>query len=151
MSCIPVCIRFYNELMGCLFSRFQNCVERGSEGLQAVKELARRLNLSFGLDLIKIRESMVAFHSEGIQFCVSRAASTAAATGQTPGVPSNLLFLEVVAEFSNKLLRQDKKSIYEYLRRVSFKSCFVTQLCQVFLVAKMMMMCVKLRFIMIDY
>ncbi|CAH8674975.1 unnamed protein product [Schistosoma bovis] len=99
-------------------SASNNCVERGSEGLQAVKELARRLNLSFGLDLIKIRESMVAFHSEGIQFCVSRAASTAAATGQTPGVPSNLLFLEVVAEFSNKLLRQDKKSIYEYLRRI---------------------------------
>ncbi|VDP39291.1 unnamed protein product [Schistosoma margrebowiei] len=72
----------------------------------ASNELARRLNLSFGLDLIKIRESMVAFHSEGIQFC------------QTPGVPSNLLFLEVVAEFSNKLLRQDKKSIYEYLRRI---------------------------------
>ncbi|CAH8682361.1 unnamed protein product [Schistosoma rodhaini] len=95
-----------------------NCVERGSEGLQAVKELARRLNLSFGLDLMKIRESMVAFHSEGIQFCVSRAASTAAATGQAPGIPSNLLFLEVVAEFSNKLLRQDKKSIYEYLRRI---------------------------------
>ncbi|KAH8867922.1 Cohesin subunit SA-2 [Schistosoma japonicum] len=95
-----------------------NYVERGSEGLQAVKELARRLNLSFGLDLIKIRESMVAFHSEGIQFCVSRAASTAAATGQPPGIPSNLLFLEVVAEFSNKLLRQDKKSIYEYLRRI---------------------------------
>ncbi|VDP99219.1 unnamed protein product [Trichobilharzia regenti] len=94
-----------------------NHVERGSEGIQAVKELARRLNLSFGLDLIKIRESMVALHLEGIQFCVSRAASTAA-SGHPPGVPSNLLFLEVVSEFSNKLLRPDKKNISEHIRRL---------------------------------
>ncbi|TGZ72694.1 hypothetical protein CRM22_001934 [Opisthorchis felineus] len=94
-------------------------VERGSEGLQAVKELARRLNLSFGLDLVKIREAMVAFHSEGIQFCV--AAATAATGGQpssTSTVPPNLIFLEIVSEFSNKLLRQDKKSLSEYLGRV---------------------------------
>ncbi|KAF8565992.1 hypothetical protein P879_06467 [Paragonimus westermani] len=93
-------------------------VERGSDGLQSVKELARRLNLSFGLDLVKIREAMVAFHSEGIQYCVASAAAAASATGQPPGVPPNLLFLEIVSEFSNKLLRPDKKGLSEYVSRV---------------------------------
>ncbi|KAF6767693.1 hypothetical protein AHF37_08072 [Paragonimus kellicotti] len=95
-----------------------NHVERGSDGLQTVKELARRLNLSFGLDLVKIREAMVAFHSEGIQYCVASAAAAASATGQPPGVPPNLLFLEIVSEFSNKLLRPDKKGLSEYVSRV---------------------------------
>ncbi|VEL21270.1 unnamed protein product [Protopolystoma xenopodis] len=95
-------------------------VERGSEGFQTVKELARRLNLSFGLDFIKIREAMVALHSEGIQVCVAAAASAAAISGQLPGRPSNLLFLEIMSEFSNKLLRQDKRSLLEYVGRVSW-------------------------------
>ncbi|THD21172.1 Cohesin subunit [Fasciola hepatica] len=109
--CLQLC---YNELE----ATSNGHVEHGSEGLQAVKELARRLNLSFGLDLMKIREAMVAFHSEGIQFCVASAAAAAAASGQPPGVPPNLTFLEVVAEFSNKLLRQDKKGLSEYISRV---------------------------------
>ncbi|CAH8656336.1 unnamed protein product [Heterobilharzia americana] len=95
-----------------------NHVERGSEGLQTVKELARRLNLSFGLDLLKIRKAMVAFHARGIHFCLSRVASAASADGQSSGVPSNLLFLEVLSEFSNKLIRHDKKLICEYVRLI---------------------------------
>ncbi|CAL8094125.1 unnamed protein product [Calicophoron daubneyi] len=109
--CLQLC---YSEIEAASNGR----VERGSEGLQAVKELARRLNLSFGLDLVKIREAMVAFHSEGIQFCVTSAAAVAAATGQVAGVPPNLIFLEIVAEFSNKLLRQDKKGLSEYVSRI---------------------------------
>ncbi|KAL3317738.1 Cohesin subunit SA-1 [Cichlidogyrus casuarinus] len=97
-------------------------VERGSEGFQALKELARRLNLSFGLDLIKIREAMVAFHMENINFCVQAAANAASmmqgAQVGVAGVPPNLLFLEIVSEFSNKLLLQDKKALSQYVARV---------------------------------
>ncbi|BHF70258.1 Cohesin subunit SA-2 [Sparganum proliferum] len=92
-------------------------LDRSSDGFQALRELSRRLNLSFGLDLIKIREAVVAFHSEGLQFCLASMPAPASQDA-TPPVPQNLLFLEIVAEFSNKLLRQDKQSISEYTYRL---------------------------------
>ncbi len=91
-------------------------MERGSEGFQALRELSRRLNLSFGLDLIKIREAMVALHSDGIQYVLSTLPSSMETS--SPPVPTSLLFLEIVAEFSNKLLRQDKASISGYTFKV---------------------------------
>ncbi|VDM34690.1 unnamed protein product [Hydatigera taeniaeformis] len=93
-------------------------LERASDGFQALRELARRLNLSFGLDLIKIREAMVAFHSDGIQFVLSTIPSVNAAAGDIRSIPTGLLFLEIMAEFSNKLLQQDKRSISSYTFRV---------------------------------
>ncbi|CDS37551.1 cohesin subunit SA 1 [Echinococcus multilocularis] len=94
-------------------------LERASDGFQALRELARRLNLSFGLDLIKIREAMVAFHSDGIQFVLSTTApATNTTAGDTHSVPTGLLFFEIMAEFSNKLLQQDKRSISSYTFRI---------------------------------
>ena len=93
-------------------------MERTSEGFQTLRDLARRLNLSFGLDLIKIREAMVAFHSDGIQFVLSTTSPTSNNDGNS-AVPTALLFLEIIAEFSNKLLQQDKRSISNYTFRVS--------------------------------
>ena len=37
-------------------------VERGSEPFQAIKELARRFSLSFGLDQVKNRDAVAAMH-----------------------------------------------------------------------------------------
>ncbi|VUZ57297.1 unnamed protein product [Hymenolepis diminuta] len=94
-----------------------NLVERSTEGFQSLRELARRLNLSFGLDLIKIREAMVSFHFDGIQFVLStKPAGGPSSSSSTSSVaaPSGLLFLEIVAEFSNKLLSQDKRSLSNY-------------------------------------
>uniref|UniRef100_A0A5K3ESR2 SCD domain-containing protein n=2 Tax=Mesocestoides corti TaxID=53468 RepID=A0A5K3ESR2_MESCO len=95
-------------------------LERGSEGFQALRELSRRLNLSFGLDLMKIREAMVAFHSDGIQFVLSTipSGSNSSITDDARLVPTGLLFLEIVAEFSNKLLQQDKRSMLNYTYRI---------------------------------
>ena len=38
------------------------CVDRGSEAFMAIKELARRFSLSFGLDQMKNREAVAAMH-----------------------------------------------------------------------------------------
>ena len=37
-------------------------VDRGSEAFMAIKELARRFSLSFGLDQLKNREAVAAMH-----------------------------------------------------------------------------------------
>ena len=37
-------------------------VDRSSESFQAIKELARRFSLSFGLDQVKNREAVAAMH-----------------------------------------------------------------------------------------
>lgn len=87
----------------------QGTVDRASEGFLAIKELARRFSLSFGLDQIKNREAVAAMHKEGILFVING--------GRDPstGVPSNLAFLEILCEFSGKLMKQDKKVVLAYL------------------------------------
>ena len=40
----------------------QYMVDRGSEAFMAIKELARRFSLSFGLDQLKNREAVAAMH-----------------------------------------------------------------------------------------
>lgn len=68
-----------------------------------VKELAKRFAVMFGLDAVKNREALTALHRAGVAF--------AALEGPGPGPPPNLLFLEPLAEFSAKLLRQDKRAV----------------------------------------
>lgn len=57
----------------------------------------------FGLDLVKNREALTALHRAGIAFAALDAPAAA------PG--PNLQFLDALAEFSNKLLRQDKRHV----------------------------------------
>lgn len=67
------------------------------------QELAKRFSVMFGLDAVKNREALTALHRAGISFAALEQ------NGHTP--PPNLLFLEPLAEFSNKLLRQDKRQV----------------------------------------
>ncbi|XP_053606928.1 cohesin subunit SA-1 isoform X2 [Plodia interpunctella] len=77
-----------------------------------LKELAKRFSVMFGLDLVKNREALTALHRAGIVFA-------ALETGVSP--PLNLSFLEPLAEFSNKLLRQDKRQVLKFLdSRISY-------------------------------
>jgi len=69
--------------------------------------------LSFGLDAIKNREAITALHREGILFAVERADFVDDPTGPPP----NLAFLEILTEFTNKLLKQDKRIVLNYLDR----------------------------------
>lgn len=72
-----------------------------------LKELAKRFGLSFGLDNQKNRDAIAALHREGIVFTFN----TIEDPNNPLGPPPNLPFLEIISEFSNKLIRQDKKTV----------------------------------------
>ncbi|KAK7091059.1 hypothetical protein V1264_010775 [Littorina saxatilis] len=88
----------------------QGQIDRSSDAFQSIKELARRFSLSFGLDQVKNREAVAAMHREGIVFSMTQAENA------PPGTPPpNLSFMEVLCEFTNKLMKQDKKTVLNYL------------------------------------
>ncbi|KAK7478980.1 hypothetical protein BaRGS_00029741 [Batillaria attramentaria] len=87
----------------------QGEIDRSSDAFQSIKELARRFSLSFGLDQVKNREAVAAMHREGIVFSLMPGES------QSGGPPPNLSFMEVLCEFTNKLMKQDKKTVLNYL------------------------------------
>ncbi|XP_039755567.1 cohesin subunit SA-1 isoform X2 [Pararge aegeria] len=74
-----------------------------------LKELAKRFSVMFGLDAVKNREALTALHRAGVAFA---ALDATAAPALAP--PPHLLFLEPLAEFSGKLLRQDKRTVLKY-------------------------------------
>ncbi|KFP59966.1 Cohesin subunit SA-2, partial [Cariama cristata] len=77
-----------------------------------IKELARRFSLTFGWDQVKSRESVAMIHKEGIEFAFQGATGV---DGKC--LPPNLSFLLIISEFSNKLLKPDKRLVYAYLQR----------------------------------
>lgn len=79
----------------------------------ALKELAKRFALSFGLDAVKNREAITALHRAGILFAVSGSDGIEDPTCPPPNLP----FLEIVTEFTNKLLKQDKRVVLTFLDR----------------------------------
>ena len=86
-------------------------INRQTVEFHSLKELAKRFALSFGLDALKNREAVTALHREGILLAVHPLENPADPTGPPP----NLSFLEILTEFSNKLLKQDKKVVLNYL------------------------------------
>lgn len=88
-------------------------INRQSSDFISLKELAKRFALSFGLDAVKNREAITALHREGILFAVNPLENPADPTGPPP----NLAFLEILTEFTNKLLKQDKRVVLAYLDR----------------------------------
>ncbi|KAL3847142.1 hypothetical protein ACJMK2_018071 [Sinanodonta woodiana] len=84
-------------------------LDKSSDAFQSIKELARRFSLSFGLDQVKNREAVAAMHREGILFSLSNADADPNAP------PPCMAFLEVLCEFTNKLMKQDKKTVLNYL------------------------------------
>jgi len=82
--------------------------------LSPLRELARRFNLSFGLDMAKQREALAALHRECIRFAL-----TPLTDPNDPTMPGpNILFLDVLPEFASKLFRPDKKAIYEHMEKL---------------------------------
>ncbi|CAF0795405.1 unnamed protein product [Didymodactylos carnosus] len=82
--------------------------------LSPLRELARRFNLSFGLDMGKQREALAALHRECIRFGVTPLTDPIDSTMPGP----NVLFLECLPEFTSKLFKPDKKAIYDYLEKL---------------------------------
>ncbi|XP_045553687.1 cohesin subunit SA-1 [Salmo salar] len=92
-------------------------LDRTSSHVSGIKELARRFALTFGLDQIKTREAVATLHKDGIEFAFKYQNPHGA---EFP--PPNLAFLEVLSEFSSKLLRQDKKTVHSYLEKFMSES-----------------------------
>ncbi|XP_021930436.1 cohesin subunit SA-1 isoform X4 [Zootermopsis nevadensis] len=88
-------------------------INRQSEDFISLKELAKRFALSFGLDAVKNREAITALHREGILFSVNPLENSEDPTGPPPNLP----FLEILTEFTNKLLKQDKRVVLTFLDR----------------------------------
>lgn len=99
-------MQLYKEL----YAEQNGAIERSSDAFQSIKELARRFSLSFGLDQVKNRDAVAAMHREGILFSISETDTTDASKP-----PPNIAFLEVLCEFTNKLMKQDKKTVLNYL------------------------------------
>ncbi|XP_041897613.1 cohesin subunit SA-2-like isoform X2 [Corvus kubaryi] len=87
-------------------------VDLSSASFTNIKELARRFSLTFGWDQVKSRESIAMIHKEGIEFAFQGATGV---DGKC--LPPNLSFLVIISEFSNKLLKPDKRLVYSYLQR----------------------------------
>lgn len=85
--------------------------DRSSDEFHAIKELAKRFALSFGLDALKNREAVAKLHHEGILTAVHPLENPS----DPAAPPPNLPFLELLTEFTNKLLKQDKKVVLAYL------------------------------------
>merc|ERR1712025_806974 len=86
-------------------------IDRGSEEFHAIKELAKRFALSFGLDALKNRDAVASLHREGILVAVNPLENP----DDPAGAPPNMAFLEILTEFTGKLLKQDKKVVLNYL------------------------------------
>ncbi|KAK6742111.1 hypothetical protein RB195_009776 [Necator americanus] len=85
-----------------------------SDAFHQLRDLAKRFAVAFGNDHLKNREAVAVVHRDGIQFAL---------TGYDPNrkggtnKPINITFLEVIIEFSAKLIRQDKSAVMRYLER----------------------------------
>uniref|UniRef100_A0A8C4SLB0 Cohesin subunit SA n=1 Tax=Erpetoichthys calabaricus TaxID=27687 RepID=A0A8C4SLB0_ERPCA len=71
-----------------------------------IKELAQHLARTFGIYLIRVREQVFTLHREGLNFALRHPNPKGP---QYP--PLNIAFLEIMSEFSSKLLKQDKKML----------------------------------------
>jgi cohesin complex subunit SA-1/2 len=102
-----------------------NAFTKQDENFQALKELAKRFALSFGLDNMKNRDAVAALHREGIHFTFNTIENP-----ENPlGPPPNLPFLEIISEFSNKLMKLDKKTVYLLRFCYSVNMKFKNMLC----------------------
>ncbi|KAG6922190.1 stromal antigen 3 [Chelydra serpentina] len=77
-----------------------------------IRDLARRFSLFFSLHQLHNRQALVALHKAGIKFALQEPAPSGSELG-----PLNLPFLEVLSEFSPRLLHPDKKLLLSYLEQ----------------------------------
>ncbi|CAK6964961.1 cohesin subunit SA-2 [Scomber scombrus] len=81
------------------------------QDLGEIRDLAKKLAMSFGIDLHRVRKPLVALHTDGIRFAFL---DPYEGEEQHP----NLAFLEILSEFSFKLLQQDRTQLAAFLKSV---------------------------------
>ncbi|XP_056426122.1 cohesin subunit SA-3 [Hyla sarda] len=82
--------------------------QRFSHPFLEIRDLARRFSLLLGPDQVRNRQDIVLLHKEGIKFSLRPPPDAAWSL-------DNVLFLDVLSEFSPKLLKQDKAALLHYL------------------------------------
>ncbi|XP_041800213.1 cohesin subunit SA-1 [Chelmon rostratus] len=83
--------------------------DRSRQDLGEIRDLAKRLAMSFGIDLHRVRKPMVALHMDGIRFAFRDPQE-----GEEPHL--NLAFFEILSEFSFKLLQPDRAQLTAFLK-----------------------------------
>ncbi|KAG9348971.1 hypothetical protein JZ751_029288 [Albula glossodonta] len=89
-----------------------NTCSSGVQTFSSIKELARRFSLTFGWDQVKSRESLAMIHRDGIEFVFQGFVQRTEKHS-----PPYISYLTILSEFSSKLLRPDKKTVYSYLQK----------------------------------
>ncbi|WKX99224.1 hypothetical protein Q1695_014252 [Nippostrongylus brasiliensis] len=87
-----------------------------SDAFHQLRDLAKRFAVAFGNDHLKNREAVAVVHRDGIQFALDGFDPNQSRRGIITK-PINITFLEVIIEFSPKLIRQDKAAVMRYLER----------------------------------
>ncbi|XP_052004193.1 cohesin subunit SA-2-like [Xyrauchen texanus] len=101
-----------------LYLRLKQEQDRGNtcssriQTYSSIKELARRFSLTFGWDQIKSRESLAMIHRDGIEFVFKGFIQQSEKQS-----PPYISYLTILSEFSSKLLKPDKKTVYSYLQK----------------------------------
>ncbi|XP_057192297.1 cohesin subunit SA-2 isoform X2 [Triplophysa rosa] len=101
-----------------LYLRLKQEQDRGNtcsskvQTYSSIKELARRFSLTFGWDQIKSRESLAMIHRDGIEFVFKGFIQQSEKHS-----PPHISYLTILSEFSSKLLKPDKKTVYSYLQK----------------------------------
>ncbi|XP_051277154.1 cohesin subunit SA-2 isoform X1 [Dicentrarchus labrax] len=83
--------------------------DHSRQDLGEIRELAKRLAMSFGVDLHRVRKPLVALHTDGIRFAFR---DPQEGEEQHP----NVAFMEILSEFSFKLLQQDRTQLAEFMK-----------------------------------
>ncbi|XP_039622245.1 cohesin subunit SA-2 isoform X2 [Polypterus senegalus] len=112
IQCAKTLILSLQQLFNETLSELGYNFDRSSSAFCGIKELARRFSLTFGLDQLKTREAIAMLHKDGIEFAFKEPSPHG--EGHPP---VNLAFLDILSEFSSKLLRQDKRTVYVYLEK----------------------------------
>nr|XP_020480414.1 cohesin subunit SA-1-like isoform X2 [Monopterus albus] len=82
--------------------------DHSRQDLLEIRDLAKKFAMSFGIDLNRIRKPLVALHMDGIRFAFREPQE-----GEERHV--NVAFLEILSEFSFKLLPQDCAQLAAFL------------------------------------
>ncbi|XP_070769672.1 cohesin subunit SA-1-like [Enoplosus armatus] len=83
--------------------------DHSRQDLGEIRDLAKRLAMSFGIDLHRVRKPLVALHTDGIRFAFR---DPQEGEEQYP----NMAFLEILSEFSFKLLQPDRTQLAAFLK-----------------------------------
>uniref|UniRef100_A0A4W5KQD6 STAG2 cohesin complex component n=1 Tax=Hucho hucho TaxID=62062 RepID=A0A4W5KQD6_9TELE len=121
IQCAKTLILSLQQLFHEMMSELGTGFDRSSSAFCGIKELARRFSLTFGLDQVKTRDAIAMLHKCLIlseqDFSLPTSPTPLSLLSGEGNPPLHLAFLDILSEFSSKLMRQDKRTVHMYLER----------------------------------